>query len=301
MPRRTAKYVSAVLASILAGAPLATISHAQTRAADDCVSAPKEGAPQGSHWYYRVDRATKRHCWYLRQVGDKLPQSRAPSYRSAKSTPPQAEGATQRLIADAHAELPAQTRVEQPNGRDRPMWPTQADAAGTESRRPPAGEARPSVVASRWPESGLSSPLSARPPADNLAANVQQNSTASPVAAVSVAGADSSPQHQSRSIPMLLSAIAAALALAGITAGLVLKFGGARRPRPAKVRVRRGTIWESTDDDTIMLSDRSATDVMPRRSGFARDLDRASDGSGSRRTAGFFSHLSKRTRADRLG
>jgi hypothetical protein len=120
---------------------------------------------------------------------------------------------------------------------------------------------------------------------------VQQNSTASPVAAVSVAGADS--QHQSRSIPMLLSAIAGALALAGITAGLVLKFGGARRPRPAKVRVRRGTIWESTDDDAIMLSDRSGTDVMPRRSGFARDLDQAGDGSG--RTAGSFSHLSKRT------
>jgi hypothetical protein len=122
---------------------------------------------------------------------------------------------------------------------------------------------------------------------------LQPNSTASPVAALQVAGADSSPQHQSRSIPMLLSAIAGALALAGIAAGLVLKFGGARRPRPAKVRVRRGTIWEPTDDDTIMLSDRSATDLMPRRSSFARDLGRTGD--GSRRTGGFFSQSSKRT------
>jgi len=292
MSRRTAKYVLAVYASILAGASFATISHAQTGAADDCLSAPKEGTPDGSHWYYRVDRATKRHCWYLRQVGDKLSQSRAPSYRSAKSSPPQPEAATQRLVADAHAELPVQTGVDQPNGRDRPFWPTQADAAGAGFRGgPPAGEATGSVVASRWPEpSGLSSPVSPRPPANNLAANAQPKSTATPVAAVALAAADSSPQHQSRSIPMLLSAIAGALALAGITAGVLLKFGGARRPRPAKVRLHRGTIWESTDDDTIMLSE---ADVLPRRSGFARDLDRVGD--GNRRTAGFFSHPSKRT------
>lgn len=66
MPRRTVKFVSALFAGVLAGIPLATISHGATPAADDCLSGPKDQAPHGSHWYYRIDRATKRHCWYLK-------------------------------------------------------------------------------------------------------------------------------------------------------------------------------------------------------------------------------------------
>ena len=291
---RTSKCISAIFAGILASAAVATVSHAQTRAADDCLSAPKEGAPDGSHWYYRVDRATKRHCWYLRRVGEKLSQIRAPS---SKSTPPQPEAATQRLVADAHAELPVQTSVDQPSGKNRP---TQADAGRTETRSGPAvGEAMRSVVAARWPEPpGLSSPVSPRPPADNLPANVQPNSAAPPsppvAGVVPLAAADSSPQDQFRSVPMLLSAIAGVLALAGITAGLALKFLGARRAPRAKVRRRPGSIWEPTDDDTIVLSDSPASDVVSRRSGFARDLDH---GGGNRRTSVFFSHVSKRTPA----
>ena len=67
MPSRTAKFVSAIFASVLAGIPLATISHGATPAADDCLSGPKDQAPQGSHWYYRIEHATKRHCWYLKE------------------------------------------------------------------------------------------------------------------------------------------------------------------------------------------------------------------------------------------
>src|SRR5258708_961335 len=38
-------------------------------AADECLSGPKGTAPTGSHWYYRVDRSTGRHCWYLGAEG----------------------------------------------------------------------------------------------------------------------------------------------------------------------------------------------------------------------------------------
>ncbi len=34
--------------------------------ADDCVTAPKSPAPQGTHWYYHLDRANQRKCWYVR-------------------------------------------------------------------------------------------------------------------------------------------------------------------------------------------------------------------------------------------
>ena len=71
--------------------------------------------PEGGHWYYRIDRATKRHCWYLRERGRKLSQTAAPKRPpSAKPVAPKADAAMQRSIADARAELPAQTRVEQP-------------------------------------------------------------------------------------------------------------------------------------------------------------------------------------------
>src|SRR6516165_7617978 len=34
-------------------------------AADDCLAGPNTEAPQGSHWYYRLDRLSHRQCWYL--------------------------------------------------------------------------------------------------------------------------------------------------------------------------------------------------------------------------------------------
>ena len=55
-----------------AGANLATVTdlHAQA-AADKCLLTPKGAAPAGSHWYYRIDHAAKRQCWYIREESDK--------------------------------------------------------------------------------------------------------------------------------------------------------------------------------------------------------------------------------------
>jgi hypothetical protein len=36
---------------------------------DDCKAKPEGTAPAGLHWYYRVDRANSRHCWYLHEQG----------------------------------------------------------------------------------------------------------------------------------------------------------------------------------------------------------------------------------------
>jgi hypothetical protein len=35
-------------------------------AAVECITEPNREPPEGLHWYYRVDRATDRKCWYLR-------------------------------------------------------------------------------------------------------------------------------------------------------------------------------------------------------------------------------------------
>lgn len=36
---------------------------------DECKTKPDSSSPAGLHWYYRVDRASNRHCWYLHEQG----------------------------------------------------------------------------------------------------------------------------------------------------------------------------------------------------------------------------------------
>lgn len=318
MPDRAAKFVSAIFASALAGASLAAASHDVARAADDCLAAPKGETPEGSHWYYRIDRVSKRHCWYLRGEGEKLSQTAEPNpSAAAKPAASTAPSAMQRSVAEAHAELPALTAIEPPRRKDGPApaapanpAPNQDSAAGADDQR--------SVVASRWLDpSALSSAASPQPAAEQLAANMQStpqadspqpdsSPSASPQpdsprsgsaappprpAAVPFAAADSS-QGLPASLPVLLGVMTGALALAGITASLVLKFGGARRT--AGSRVRRDRIWEAVDDGGLRLPARPNADVVPRRP-FPRDLDQAREPGD--RVADFYAQISKRARS----
>src|SRR3977135_1516692 len=108
MSNRTAKFVSAIFASLLAGTALTTIAHGAPPAADDCLSGPKGAPPQGGHWYYRIDRSTKRHCWYVGDEKEKIARS-APRNSSPPAEPASSpnNAAAQRSVADAHAELPS--------------------------------------------------------------------------------------------------------------------------------------------------------------------------------------------------
>lgn len=238
MPGRTAKFVSVVVASVLAGIPLATISHGATPAADDCLSGPKDPAPNGSHWYYRIDHATKRHCWYLK--GEKLSQSAAPNSSTAETT-------TQRSIADAHAELPAQAAIEAPK-RGNGLAPAADATIAT-----PAAETQRSAVASRWPEqSGTSSSTVSPSTAANSGVAAPPDSDATPPAApaaVALAAADSSPEKQPGSIQTLLLVILGALALAGLIGSAVFRFGNLRWIGRRTIQVDRQAIWETANID----------------------------------------------------
>jgi hypothetical protein len=292
MSNQAAKCVSAVFASILAGAFPATLSHSATSAAEDCLSSPKkDGTPAGSHWYYRVDRATKRHCWFLREVGEIPPRVRAPSSRSVRQISPQPETGAQRSVADARAELPAQQSFERPTGGFPSIPMMQADAApsGSSGGRSPGAEATQSVIASRWPEpSGVSSRFTPAPAAEKFAANVQTASQAAPPPPVA-SGPLPAEQNPEASFPVLLSLIAGALVLAGLISAALLRLQG---PRPSiSLRARRDNIREPTDDDGIVLSD-DPNPILPRPSRFARDVDRPAKAHG--RIEEFFSHFSRR-------
>ena len=288
MSNRTAKFVSAIFVSLLAGAPLTTVSHGAVPAADDCLSGPKGQTPSGGHWYYRVDRATKRHCWYVGDEKEKLsrvaPKNSAPL---ADPVSPQKETATQRSIADAHAELPLpQTRVEQETSvtTGQPDPATAANAASVENNQRANAQdvnTRLSVVASRWPEqSGVSSSAGPGPTTGNSGETVQSNSEAAPslaLAEVTLAAADSSSEKQSGSIQMLLIIIAGALSFAGLIGSAIFRFGSRRQAGRRQIRSDRRAIWDLADTDRPSPPAYPRADVSMRRVDIPRELREADD------------------------
>ena len=53
--------------ALVVGLTLIILAASPVPATADCAAAPGAQAPQGSHWYYRTDRATGRKCWYVSQ------------------------------------------------------------------------------------------------------------------------------------------------------------------------------------------------------------------------------------------
>src|SRR6202165_4102811 len=302
MQNRTAKFVSAIFASLLAAIALTTVSHGAEPAADECLSGPKGQAPQGSHWYYRVDRASKRHCWYIGEEREKLSRA-APQNSASTANPvsPRKETAAQRPIADARAELPSpQTRVEQETSIPTRQWSpaTTANAASVENSQPANAwdaNAQPSVVTSRWPEpSGVSSSANPAPTTGNSGAPVQSNSAAAPppaVGAITFAAADPASERQSGSLQMLLIVMMGALALAGLMGSAVFRFGSMRQAGGRQTRGDRRAIWDSPDTDRPPPLACPGADVSMRSVDIPRELRQADDPND--RIAAMLAQLSK--------
>jgi hypothetical protein len=288
MSNRTAKFVSAVFAGFLAGAPLSTVSHGATPAAEDCLAGPKDQAPQGSHWYYHIDHATKRHCWYLKGEREALSQAAPPnSPPSAQPDSPKAEAAMQRSIADAHAELPAaQTSVEQDTG---PTTPPPGDSPAANAvgiGNSPAADAadtnpQQSVVAGRWPDpSDVNSQAAAPTTGGSGVAMPAQSGAASQPGLAALAAADASPEpseSQSGSIRALLMAMIGALSLAGILAGAIFKFVNAHSAAQRGIRTDRRAIWDSAGSERPSPAAYPNAAPRMRATDFPRELRMAED------------------------
>jgi hypothetical protein len=256
MSNRTAKFVAAMFASILAGANLTAVAENAVKTADSCLSGPKGAPPAGAHWYYRVDRGTKRNCWYL---GDGKAKTAAAAPRDsaaaiaapAADAAPQITGSVGKSVADAHAELPfPQSRVGQDAGMQQrgngAAAPTSIDTS--ERATAPDAGAPSSPIISRWPESaGGGSANNPRLAAADPPASAQADAGAVPQPAtppVAPAAADSAPEKQSDSIQMLLMVLAGALALAGLIGGMIVRLGRTRAPRYQFPANRRAP-WDS--------------------------------------------------------
>jgi hypothetical protein len=329
MSNRSAKFVSTIFASILAGTSFAAMAQnaakddgaketgaKDTKTAETCLPSPKGAVPAGGHWYYRTDHAAKRKCWYIGEEKNKsaraAPKDSSPSPAAsdpespvaANPVSPQQNTNVRKSLSDARAELTAHTRFEQEAGvngepRTGAIAPV-ANVPNTLSATAPDAPTALSHVASRWPESSGVSPssgprLAAAEPQQSAETQdlqnqglqtqgLQTNATPAPqpaVAPIALATADTSQDKRSASMQMLLLAMAGALALAGITASLIFRFGRARLVQP-EIRSDRRAIWDTVDrrspsmlpDEDMLVWQNNPPRNHPLRNSHPRNLPR---------------------------
>jgi hypothetical protein len=83
-------------------------------ATEDCLAKPGAAGPPGSHWYYRIDRATKRQCWYLGTAGAKARQGETRQTETRQTETRPAETRKHASTRPAPLPLTEQDAAEQP-------------------------------------------------------------------------------------------------------------------------------------------------------------------------------------------
>jgi hypothetical protein len=260
MSGRTAKFVSAVFVNILAGLPLATVAHSEPVEAEGCLSTPWGEAPAGSHWRYHIDHLNKSKCWFLRRDGvgalsqasrqqnnTAAPQEIAPPAPAAPPPPP-----AKPSVADARAEF----RPQDNSAASAPANATGDPSNATVNETGPANASvwnATAAVATRWPNPPATSPAPNTAPATATAVNDAPQPSVDPSQAIlpSIPFSRLSVPIRSGTIAGLIAAIIVALAFAALLA----RRRGIRLVRRRVARSGRGPLWETTDDDRIVLSD----------------------------------------------
>jgi len=276
MTNRTVSLLPYVAVAMLAGAAAVTIEIQPASAADECLAKPT-GSPAGKHWFYRVDRATKKQCWYLRDddraaQGASLVTRKLASHRDRTTLSSSA--------ADARAEIqssPNQAGDEMkvatpPTAAARPsmVFPPVATFQSAAAPSAPAAPASPapmsaapaadaveatasdSAVATRWPDSSgtlqAQSEPAPRPSSYALAAASSDAASTETVATLPtvaesaqtmpVVGAADDPARTR------LFAFLGAVAVAGFSTSVLLARARAKRQlRIEPAAVRRVTRW----------------------------------------------------------
>jgi len=268
MGNRTAKFVSALIGSIVAGAPLAAISQTApsapvtANAASDCLASPKGTAPQGQHWHYRLERSTKRQCWYLRAEGGKVTQAAQATTDAPKADPAPPQ---QQTVQDARAEyLTPRSSVASRTTNAAAQAAASTPAQQTPDQATDSSPQQP-AVATPWPDVSTAVAPPEPQPASVATVAPPGAKPAKPPAPVALAAADSTAERPAGSLQMLLLVIGGALALAGLLASVIYRFAGGRVR--VQVAERRGhwDDWGPQDQDESRAPWLAATpDARPR-------------------------------------
>jgi hypothetical protein len=132
--------------------------------AEDCLAAPNSPAPQGTHWYYRLDWATQRKCWYTRAAGQPVQQAAAPT-RLARATPlskPAPSGPTPATDGAPMSVSPGDSPPPSPHVKILSVKPTSAQEITATSDKLAQGSANegdpaPSMIEPSAPQASTSS------------------------------------------------------------------------------------------------------------------------------------------------
>lgn len=247
MRKRAMRLSAAMFGGAVAGLTLAAIPETAARA-DDCLAAPDRQSEQGSQWRYRIDRATNRHCWYLKSDDQEAALGSSPSTPAALP----AGTAFRRSVTNAHAELAPVRETVQPaeaNGL------SMADIVDSDIT---AGNAPLRAAAGRRPDYADAMDLAEVPPS---------NLVTGPRHRPQPALYGQSGHTTAGSIRTLLSALVGAMALVGGATAVVTQFGRKAIGRRKK-RGRERAIWNArpnTNGSTpasapVRSGDESATD-----------------------------------------
>jgi hypothetical protein len=210
---------------------------------EDCLAGPNAPAPPGSHWYYRVDRAAHRKCWYL--GAQRAKRHRAASARpSAAAAPVAAPSAGASPPVESPA--PAQAGALTPDAAFGSRWPEApslaADAAPRADADRAAATAAPERITTR-PVLTTAEPARPAPVPPKPQEAAPPRPAAPPPPAAAAAGERSG-------LPAALLGIALLLAMVGTMLVRARRRLVARwwsemrdpdeRAAPDSVRVRRG-------------------------------------------------------------
>jgi hypothetical protein len=269
MPNRMGNAGTAILIGAIATVTFMVATNGVAHAADNCLAGPKGAAPKGSHWYYRIDRATKRNCWYVRAAGEKPVSS--PSASIAKVSPPP-QTPLQPAVANARAEAAA-ADIGQSTATGAPADSINVANSGQGSDASAADNAQ-STVASRWLDQAGADMIdsSAAKPADPGA---RTNSSTASIAAVPLAAADMRSASSSGSVSTLFLVMLGALAVAALFAGVIFRFGNARRNEPQDVGHDQRAPWDSIDVGATIRSPPLAAQAATSQTGPARERHEA--------------------------
>ena len=281
MSNRSVKFAPALIAGVVAGANLAAMTDLRAQvlttaaqaatpatqaAADGCLSAPQGATPSGSHWYYRIDRVTKRQCWYLREESDSgedkfaraAQPASAPASAAEEPAAPQQRTITRKSIADARAEWISQPTRAEPNPpariEPRPVAAVATPAVQNSPRAMPNVLAPAPLSSMRWNDAPVirasanptdlqlaaATPPAVQPP---QAAQVQQVQLTAADQPAPIAAEAAPPAKPKASLQKLLLVIAAALALAGLTVSAIVRIGRMRARRA--IRRKRRAMWDT--------------------------------------------------------
>jgi hypothetical protein len=228
--------------------PPAPQSGTKQAAAEECLSNPGAAGPPGSHWYYRIDRATKRQCWYLGTAGAKMVRQSEKNKRSSAAPP--AEPVAEQSEPPAQP-APAPTEGASAQGVTTPFLPyrtglDQAAPNPVAADQTPAATSAGEAAADQTPDLRRSQGAADPAPAGNSDAQEQPATETEddmplvwPVLTPAELAAAGLEQSSTVKPALMLAVLVGALAFAAVIARLLFKLFGTHQGDRAVARDQR--------------------------------------------------------------